>query len=88
MGKLIVIEGLDGSGKGTQSGLLFDYFKKKYGNVRKITFPDYESDSSAAVRMYLNGELTSDPMAVNAYAASSFFAVDRYISFIKDWKND
>ncbi len=88
MGKLIVIEGLDGSGKGTQSGLLFDYLKKKYGNVRKITFPDYESDSSAAVRMYLNGELSSDPMAVNAYAASSFFAVDRYISFIKDWKND
>ena len=88
MGKLIVIEGLDGSGKGTQSGLLFEYLKKKTDNVRKITFPDYESDSSAAVRMYLNGMLSSDPMAVNAYAASSFFAVDRYISFITDWKKD
>lgn len=88
MGKLIVIEGLDGSGKGTQSKLLFNYLEKKFEKVRKITFPNYDSDSSAAVRMYLNGELSKNPMDIGAYAASSFFAVDRYISFITDWKAD
>lgn len=88
MGKLIVIEGLDGSGKGTQGKLLYEFLKEKYSFVRSITFPDYKSDSSAAVKMYLNGEISENPMDVNAYAASSFFAVDRYISFMTEWKED
>ena len=84
-GKLIVIEGLDGSGKATQAGLLAGWLEQRGEKVRKVTFPDYESDSSALVKMYLAGAFGSDPGDVNAYAASSFFAVDRYASFKKGW---
>ncbi len=84
-GKLIVIEGLDGSGKATQTQRLYDYYLKCNRPVRKISFPDYESDSSALVKMYLSGEFGSEPGDVNAYAASSFYAVDRYASFKRDW---
>ncbi len=84
-GKLIVIEGLDGSGKATQAKLLADTLAQKGERVQKITFPDYESDSSALVKMYLKGEFGSKPGDVNAYAASAFYAVDRYASFKKDW---
>lgn len=84
-GKLIVIEGLDGSGKATQTALLYEALAKSGAAVRKISFPDYSSDSSALVKMYLNGEFGHDPSAVNAYAASSFYAVDRYASYKKDW---
>ena len=79
---LIVLEGLDGSGKGTQTALLFESLRKRT-EVRKISFPDYESPSSALVKMYLNGEFSENPEGVNAYAASSFYAVDRYASFQK-----
>lgn len=85
---LIVIEGLDGSGKGTQSELLFQALSARSGSVRKITFPDYASPSSSLVKMYLGGEFGKDPEDVNAYAASSFYAVDRYASFKKDWQED
>lgn len=84
-GKLIVIEGLDGSGKATQAKLLAQTLAENGERVKKITFPDYESDSSALVRMYLHGEFGSKPGDVNAYAASAFYAVDRYASFKKDW---
>jgi len=84
-GKLIVIEGLDGSGKATQSRLLFDALEAQGKKVRKISFPDYESDSSALVKMYLAGQFGKDPGDVNAYAASTFYAVDRFASFKKDW---
>ena len=84
-GKLIVIEGLDGSGKGTQAVLLTERLAERGKQVRKISFPDYESDSSALVRMYLSGQFGKNPSDVNAYAASSFFAVDRYASFKRDW---
>lgn len=84
---LIVLEGLDGSGKGTQSRLLLEALAVRTA-VRKIAFPDYDSPSSALVKMYLNGEFGSDPGSVNAYAASSFYAVDRYASFQKEWKAD
>lgn len=85
MGKLIVIEGLDGSGKGTQAQLLFDTLAKQGRKVKKISFPVYSSDSSALVKMYLAGQFGSRPGDVNAYAASSFYAVDRFASFKADW---
>lgn len=85
MGKLIVIEGLDGSGKATQAKLLTEHFAAQGIPVRKVSFPDYDSDSSALVKMYLAGQFGSKPGDVNAFAASSFYAVDRYASFKKDW---
>lgn len=86
--KLIVIEGLDGSGKGTQSNILYKTLKDRGYKVKKITFPDYDSPTSALVKMYLGGELGDSPDDVNAYAASAFYAVDRVASFIKSWKKD
>lgn len=86
--KLIVIEGLDGSGKATQAKKLTEALKELAIPVRQVSFPDYASDSSALVKMYLSGQFGTDPNAVNAYAASSFFAVDRYASFQKDWRKD
>ena len=85
MGQLIVIEGLDGSGKGTQAKVLYETLLAQGRKVRKVSFPDYESNSSALIKMYLAGEFGTDPNAVNAYAASSFFAVDRFASYKKDW---
>ncbi|MCD8221864.1 MAG: deoxynucleoside kinase [Clostridiales bacterium] len=85
-GKLIVIEGLDGSGKATQAEFLYQELCNKSVSVRKVSFPDYESRSSSLVKMYLNGEFGDHPDDVNAYAASSFYAVDRYASYKKDWK--
>ena len=87
-GKLIVLEGLDGSGKATQAKLLAAHLKEQGFSVREITFPNYASDSSALVRMYLAGQFGARPDDVNAYAASSFYAVDRYASFKKFWEAD
>ncbi len=85
MGKLIVIEGLDGSGKSTQLELLTHKLSDMGKQCRSVSFPDYESDSSALVKMYLAGQFGSRPGDVNAYAASAFYAVDRYASFKSDW---
>lgn len=85
MGKLIVIEGLDGSGKGTQAAELARNLAARGAPVRKVSFPDYASDSSALVKMYLSGQFGKDPQDVNAYAASTFYAVDRFASFKRDW---
>ncbi len=85
MGKLIVIEGLDGSGKGTQSARLAAFLESRGQKARLIDFPQYEKDSSILVRMYLNGELGASPEDTGAYAASMFFAADRYVSYKKDW---
>ena len=84
-GKLIVIEGLDGSGKGTQAAELVKNLAARGERVKKISFPNYGSDSSALVKIYLAGQFGSDPADVNAYAASTFFAVDRYASYKQDW---
>lgn len=84
MGKLIVIEGLDGSGKSTQLELLPKNLKKCGIQSKTVSFPDYDSNSSALVKMYLNGEFGKKPNDVNAYAASLFYAVDRYASY-KNW---
>jgi dTMP kinase len=87
-GKLIVIEGLDGSGKSTQTALIKQKIEALGLSVRQIKLPDYESDSSALVRMYLNGEFGSDPSDVNTYATSLFYTVDRFANFTKVWKKD
>ena len=87
-GKLIVMEGLDGSGKATQTGLLCQYLESRGRRVRHIEFPDYREPSSALVKLYLNKEFGSNPGDVNAYAASSFYAVDRYASFLRFWRKD
>ena len=87
-GKLIVIEGLDGCGKNTQTKLLIDYFKTKNLNYKYLSFPNYESPSSSLIKMYLNSEFGKNPNDVNPYAASSFYAVDRYASFKSDWEKD
>lgn len=85
MGKLIVIEGLDGSGKSTQLDILCRNLTKLGKENRKVSFPDYDSDSSALVKMYLSGKFGSKPDDVNAYASSLFYAVDRFASFKTDW---
>lgn len=85
MGKLIVIEGLDGCGKSTQLELLPKRLSERGIEVESVSFPNYESDSSALVKMYLAGEFGKKPGDVNAFAASCFYAVDRYASFKSVW---
>lgn len=85
MGKLIVIEGLDGSGKSTQLELLEANLKTRGIDCKSVSFPDYDSPSSTLVKMYLNGEFGNKPQDVNAFAASVFYTVDRYASFKKNW---
>ena len=88
-GKLIVIEGLDGSGKTTQLNLLVNKLKQKnIKNIKQIKLPDYDSDSSSLVKMYLSGEFGKSPEDVNAYAASAFYAVDRFANYKTKWKAD
>ncbi len=87
MGKLIVIEGLDGSGKTTQVELLPQKLKSMGYDAKVISFPDYEDPSSTLVRMYLGGEFGNKPDSVNAYAASLFYAVDRYASYKRHWSD-
>ena len=85
MGKLIVIEGTDGSGKSTQFRLLTQRLESENIAFQKIVFPQYSEPSSALIRMYLGGEFGTNPSDVNAYAASSFYAIDRYASYKKIW---
>lgn len=85
MGKLIIFEGLDGSGKGTQTALTAQKLAARGAELRQITFPNYASESSALVKLYLAGAFGQKPDDVNAYAASSFYAVDRYASYKTDW---
>ena len=86
VGHLIVFEGIDGSGKSTQFDRLCLRLTDEGMAFKRVRFPRYEEPSSALIRMYLGGEFGDDPDAVNAYAASSFFAVDRYASFMQDWR--
>lgn len=88
MGRLIVLEGLDGCGKSTQLQRLDEYLESTGKPYRQISFPDYGQPSSALVREYLAGSYGSKPGDVNAYAASSFYAVDRYASFKQFWQKD
>ena len=85
MGKLIVIEGTDGSGKSTQFRLLTQRLEQEGSCFQKLVFPQYKEESSALIRMYLGGQFGEKPSDVNAYAASAFYAVDRYASYKKVW---
>ena len=85
MGKLIVIEGTDGSGKSTQFRLMSEHLNADGVQFKHLVFPRYSEESSALIRMYLGGQFGSKPSDVNAYAASAFYAVDRYASYTMDW---
>lgn len=85
MGKLIVLEGTDGSGKSTQFQRLTDRLSQEGRQFQKLVFPQYSEPSSALIRMYLGGEFGARPSDVNAYAASAFYSVDRYASYKKAW---
>lgn len=85
MGKLIVIEGTDGSGKSTQFRLMTQHLQQDQIDFKQLVFPRYDQESSALIRMYLGGQFGSKPTDVNAYAASAFYAVDRYASYKQDW---
>lgn len=85
MGKLIVIEGTDGSGKSTQFRMLTQRLQNENKPFQRLVFPQYSEESSALIRMYLGGQFGSSPSDVNAYAASTFYAVDRYASYKKVW---
>ena len=84
-GKMIVFEGTDGSGKSTQFKLLCDRVNREGKSFRQLVFPRYDQPSSALIRMYLGGEFGKNPGDVNPYAASAFYAVDRYASLKQDW---
>lgn len=86
MGTLIAIEGVDGSGKETQTRRLYEAMKSAGINVIRRGFPNYDSESSSLVKMYLMGKFGDDPKKISPYIASSFFAADRYASYMTDWK--
>lgn len=81
MGKLFVIEGTDASGKQTQLEELKKRFDKEHINYRTVSFPNYDSQSSTLVKMYLSGAFGSNANDVSPYIASTFFAADRYATF-------
>ncbi|HOP11375.1 MAG TPA: thymidylate kinase [Oscillospiraceae bacterium] len=86
--RFIAFEGCDGTGKSTQAALLTQRLLSAGQRVKMLKFPAYDSPSSGPVKMYLGGELAKDPNAVNPYAASSLYAVDRFCSFRSDWQKD
>ena len=86
MGKLFVIDGTDGSGKQTQFEKLKERLDSENIEYKTVSFPNYDSPSAALVKMYLSGEFGDDPKAVNPYVASTFYAVDRFATFKKDYE--
>ena len=84
-GKLIVLEGIDGSGKSSQYKRLCARMEQDNIAYNHIVFPRYDKDSSALIRMYLAGQFGQNPADVNAYTASTFYAVDRFASYRDDW---
>lgn len=87
-GKIIVLDGLDGCGKSTQFEALTRLLTEQGRTVKPISFPMYDKPSAALVKMYLRGDFSDTPDGVNAYAASSFYAVDRYANYKLDWEKN
>ena len=87
-GKIIVIEGLDGSSKATQADKLCEYLSASGKSFTRLSYPKYDSPSSALVKMYLSGELSQSAAGVNPYAAAAFYAVDRCADYLKSWKDE
>ena len=87
-GKLIVFEGTDGSGKATQANMMAQRLREEGYPLREIDFPRYGNPFAEPARLYLAGALGDHPGDVNAYAASTLFAVDRYASYKEDWGKD
>ena len=85
---MIAIDGVDSSGKQTHTEMLYKRLAEEKINVRKISFPMYENQSSYLVRQYLSGAFGDKPEDVNAYAASTFFAADRFATYKSDWGRD
>ncbi len=85
-GRIFVIDGLDGCGKTTQFELLRDSLCERNIPLKAISFPEYDKPSAALVKMYLGGDFSNVPGGVNAYAASSFYAVDRFASYKLYWE--
>lgn len=88
MGILIAIDGVDASGKQTQTELLAKRLADEELPVRQVSFPAYDNPSSTLVKMYLNGAFGDKPSDVNAYATSVLFASDRFATFRTDWGRD
>ena len=86
MSSLIVLEGSDGSGKATQTTRLYERLQNLGVDVIRVSFPNYESESSALIKMYLRGDFGATAEEVNPYAAATFYAVDRFASF-QSWKD-
>lgn len=85
-GKLIILEAGDGSGKATQAAKLYQRLVSEQYAVKKVEYPNYQSQSAALIKMYLQGEFGNTPDAVNPYAASAFYAVDRFASYKTAWE--
>lgn len=81
MKKIFVIEGIDGSGKQTQTTKLVENLEKLNINTFTTSFPNYDSQSSGPVKEYLNGNISKNPNDISPKAASTFYSVDRYITF-------
>ncbi len=88
MGKLIAIDGVDASGKQTHTELLAEHFAGMGKKVRRLSFPMYDCESSALVKLYLNGSMGKNAEDIDAYAASTFFAADRFATYRMDWHKD
>ena len=87
-GKLIVIDGVDFSGKETQTAMAAERLRGEGIPIVPLTFPDYQSESSALVKMYLKGMFGADPRKVDPYPVSTFFAIDRYASYVRKWSKE
>lgn len=86
-GIIISIEGTDGAGKHTQQSLLKEKLNEMGYRVFDQSFPNYESDSSAPVKMYLAGEFGETANCLDAYEASSLYAIDRLCTYKKTIKS-
>lgn len=81
-GKIIVLEGTDGSGKETQTKALCRALTQMGLPVRQISFPRYQDEASVLIRRYLNGDYGDDPNSVDPYTASLFYMADRADAFL------